>query len=91
MRTTEIPAGLCQTWPCGIYALLLGPKLEIYFKSGILRLGGMSLYITGKLLGFLSIISLDKYLHCYEKFPVSFKVDVLMIILLDSCDFSLAM
>lgn len=52
VRTTEIPAAPCQTWPCGIYALLLGPKLEIRLKSGILRLGGMSLHITRKLLGF---------------------------------------
>lgn len=84
VRMTETPVGLCQPCPCGRYSLLLGPKLEINFKSGILRLGSILLYITRKLLGFSKhIISLDKYLHFYEKFLISFKIDVLLMILLE--------
>lgn len=58
----------------------IGPKIGNSFEEWhFLRLGGILLYITRKLLGFSKhIISLDKYLHFSEKFPTPFEVDVLL-------------
>lgn len=77
VRMTEIQAGSCQPFSCGRYSLLLGRKSEIHLKTGVLKLGGILLYITRKLLSFSKhSISLDKYWRFYGKVPVPSKTDV---------------